>query len=74
MQKAIERLEQNRTVISIAHRLSTLVEMDRIIVLRRGEIIEEENFQELVEKNGPFAKMAASQGMSMDTGEVEARV
>jgi len=66
VQKAIERLECNRTVICIAHRLSTLVEMDRIIVLQRGEIVEEGRFHELIGRNGVFAGMAAAQGMALN--------
>jgi ATP-binding cassette, subfamily B, bacterial MsbA len=65
VQKAIERLERNRTVISIAHRLSTLAEMDRVIVLRDGEIVEAGGFQELLAQKGLFGTMAAAQGMGI---------
>jgi len=63
VQTAIERLEQNRTVICIAHRLSTLAAMDRIVVLAEGRIVEEGTFQELLARRGPFAAMAAKQGL-----------
>ena len=47
----------NKTVIAIAHRLSTLKEMDRIIVLDKGKIIEEGTPAFLLDKQGKFAKL-----------------
>jgi subfamily B ATP-binding cassette protein MsbA len=64
VQAAIDRLEQNRTVICIAHRLSTLAAMDKIIVLDKGRIIEEGTFKELLAQNGSFASMARKQGIT----------
>ncbi|MEW6158241.1 MAG: ABC transporter ATP-binding protein [Verrucomicrobiota bacterium] len=63
VQKGIEALEQNRTVLCVAHRLSTLANMDRIIVLERGGIVEEGTFEELLDRNGIFAAMARRQGI-----------
>jgi ABC-type multidrug transport system fused ATPase/permease subunit len=63
VQAEIDRLEENRTVICIAHRLSTLVNMDHIIVLSKGRIVEQGNFDELVRAKGVFASMAARQGI-----------
>lgn len=64
VQAAIDKLEQNRTVICIAHRLSTLANMDQIIVLsREGRIVEQGKFNELLQKKGLFATMAARQGI-----------
>jgi ATP-binding cassette, subfamily B, bacterial len=54
-------LMEGRTTIVIAHRLSTLREMDRIIVLDRGKIIEEGRHEELLLKKGHYAKMWAMQ-------------
>ena len=48
---------KNKTVVAIAHRLSTLREMDRIIVMENGRIIESGNHQELMELNGTYAYM-----------------
>jgi subfamily B ATP-binding cassette protein MsbA len=62
VQAAIDRLEENRTVICVAHRLSTLAAMDRIIVLSQGAIIEQGTFNELLQLNGNFAAMARKQG------------
>ncbi len=63
VQTAIERLEENRTVICVAHRLSTLAKMDRIIVLSRGQIVEQGAFDELLRRGGMFTGMAARQGI-----------
>jgi ATP-binding cassette, subfamily B, bacterial MsbA len=63
VQAAIDRLEENRTVICVAHRLSTLVDMDRIIVLSKGKIVEQGTFEELLRAKGIFAAMAARQGL-----------
>ncbi|MBR5598529.1 MAG: ABC transporter ATP-binding protein [Alphaproteobacteria bacterium] len=51
---AIENIINNQTVIAVAHRLSTLKNMDRIIVLDKGAIVEEGKFDELLEKKGKF--------------------
>jgi ATP-binding cassette, subfamily B, bacterial MsbA len=64
VQVAIERLEENRTVICVAHRLSTLRSMDRILVLSAGRVVEEGGFEELLRRGGRFAEMAARQGIS----------
>jgi len=63
VQVAIDRLAENRTVISVAHRLSTLANMDKIIVLAKGRLVEQGTFAELVRAGGPFAMMAAKQGI-----------
>jgi len=64
VQGAIEKLEENRTVVCIAHRLSTLANMDQIIVLRSGRVVESGGFDELLKKQGEFAAMAQRQGIS----------
>ena len=63
VQAAINKLEENRTVICVAHRLSTLAKMDRIVVLLRGQIVEQGTFDELLRRDGVFAAMAARQGI-----------
>ena len=63
VQAAIEKLEQNRTVICVAHRLSTLANMDTIIVLSEGRIVEQGRFEELLQRGGMFAAMASRQGL-----------
>ena len=63
VQAAIDRLAENRTVVCIAHRLSTLASMDHIVVLSRGRIIEQGGFEELLKTRGAFAAMAGKQGI-----------
>ena len=63
VQSAIEKLEENRTVLCVAHRLSTLANMDHILVLGSGRLVEQGTFEELMRKGGPFAAMAARQGI-----------
>jgi subfamily B ATP-binding cassette protein MsbA len=64
VQAAIDRLSKNRTVLCVAHRLSTLRSMDRIIVLSRGGIIEEGGFDEMLAKGGVFSGLARAQGIT----------
>ncbi len=63
VQAAIDVLAEHRTVICVAHRLSTLASMDRVIVLAEGRIVEQGGYQELLKANGPFAAMARRQGI-----------
>ncbi len=63
VQAAIEKLEENRTVICVAHRLSTLKSMDSIIVMSRGQIVEQGSFDQLLGSGGIFSEMAAKQGI-----------
>lgn len=63
VQKTIDQLEEGRTVLCIAHRLSTLANMDEIIVLESGRIAERGTFSALLAKKGLFAAMAAQQGI-----------
>jgi subfamily B ATP-binding cassette protein MsbA len=63
VQTAIDALAEHRTVICVAHRLSTLASMNQIIVLSEGRIIETGGFDELVRARGSFAAMAARQGI-----------
>lgn len=48
---------QNRTTLVIAHRLSTLARMDRILVFDQGKIVEEGSHDELMAKKGRYAQM-----------------
>ena len=66
VQGAIDHLEEGRTVICVAHRLSTLRGMDQIIVLDAGRIVEQGSFSELLARDGPFAAMARKQGISSE--------
>lgn len=55
IQESLALLMKDRTTIVIAHRLSTLASMDRILVFHRGCILEDGTIQKLLEKNGHFA-------------------
>ena len=57
IQKSFEELAQNRTTIAIAHRLSTLRNMNKIIVMRHGKIIEQGAHRTLVRRGGAYARL-----------------
>jgi ATP-binding cassette subfamily B protein len=57
IQEALDRLLEKRTAIIIAHRLSTIRNVDRILVLKRGELIESGSHEELLEENGLYASL-----------------
>lgn len=57
IQKSINFLSKEKSAIFIAHRLSTIVNVDKILVLQNGEIIEEGNHNELLNKDGYYAKL-----------------
>ena len=66
IKEALARAGQGRTVITIAHRLSTIAEADRIIVLDKGEIIEEGTHEALLAAQGRYAAMWARQAAAED--------
>ncbi|WP_323036688.1 ABC transporter ATP-binding protein/permease [Pararhodobacter sp.] len=61
IQESLALMGQGRTVITIAHRLSTVVDADRIVVLEAGEIIEEGTHEALLRAEGRYARMWARQ-------------
>ena len=61
VQEALERLMKGRTSIVIAHRLATIRDADRILVLDAGRLIDEGTHAELVEKGGRYAELAKLQ-------------
>ena len=71
IQAVVDRLEEHRTVICVAHRLSSLASMDRIVVLAAGRIIEEGTYWKLLSGDGQFARMARQQGLSLVLSEMD---
>lgn len=61
VQLALENMMQNRTSIVIAHRLSTIQKADVIVVMQKGEIVEQGNHEQLLAKNGMYSKLVSMQ-------------
>lgn len=61
VQVALENMMKNRTSIVIAHRLSTIQNADEIIVMQKGEIVEQGKHQELLDKKGVYSNLVAMQ-------------
>ncbi len=68
IQAAIESLAGSRTIIVIAHRLSTVMRADKIIVLEKGRIVEQGRHEELLAENGLYAKLCSVQASSATIG------
>ena len=78
VQKALDRLMENRTVFVIAHRLSTIRNADRILVLSSGELVEEGTHDELMARQGEYHRLHELQFKSNDAdthkGQEEDRI
>ena len=61
IQEALDRLMKNRTTLILAHRLSSVIGADRILVLKNGKITEEGNHEELMEATGTYYKLMFQQ-------------
>jgi len=61
IQEALERLIEDRTTFVIAHRLSTVINADKIIVLEEGEIVEKGKHEDLIQKEGYYYNLYKSQ-------------
>ena len=59
--RALDQLVINRTVIVISHRLSTLGQVDEILVLKQGQIVERGSYKDLKQQRGIFAGLLAEQ-------------
>ncbi|MDH5541613.1 MAG: lipid A export permease/ATP-binding protein MsbA [Nitrospinota bacterium] len=69
VQKALNNLIKNRTTFVIAHRLSTILHADRIIVLDKGEIVQEGTHESLINVDGPYKKVFELQISSHTPGD-----
>ncbi len=63
VQKALEKMTKNRTSLVIAHRLSTIQSADKIVVLRKGKIVEQGKHNELLAKKGEYYKLVSMQSL-----------
>ncbi|KAI1169550.1 P-loop containing nucleoside triphosphate hydrolase protein [Nemania sp. FL0916] len=70
IQSAIEKASAGRTVIMIAHRLSTVKNADTIVVMRNGKIIEQDNHNDLMAKDSDYAALVRLQNMSSDASSM----
>jgi ATP-binding cassette subfamily B protein len=61
IQKAMDNMMEGRTSFVIAHRLSTIKNADLILVMQHGDIVEQGKHEELLAKNGEYAKLYNSQ-------------
>ena len=57
VEEALEKVKRGRTTILITHQLGTLQRADKIVVIKRGKLVEEGNPKELLEKRGYYYKM-----------------
>ncbi len=62
VQAALKRLQRGRTTVVVAHRLSTIVDADQIVVLERGQVVEHGTHSELLAKRGVYARLYGIQG------------
>lgn len=67
IQAALQKVMRNRTTLVIAHRLSTIENADLILVMDRGQIIERGTHQTLLEKNGAYARLHATEFKESET-------
>jgi ATP-binding cassette subfamily B protein len=71
IQHEFERLGQQRTVLVIAHRLSTVVAADEIVVLERGRIVERGRHEDLLQQGGYYARLWQLQQRGDERGQVD---
>jgi ATP-binding cassette subfamily B protein len=65
VQRALTRLMQGRTVIAVAHRLSTLADFDRILVMQSGHVLQDGTPEALERSDGPYRELLQRQSHAM---------
>ncbi|RDW89223.1 p-loop containing nucleoside triphosphate hydrolase-14 [Coleophoma cylindrospora] len=66
VQAALDKVSKNRTTITIAHRLSTIMKADNIVVLQKGQVVQQGTHEELMaDPEGPYYALASAQKLSM---------
>lgn len=71
IQRALEKVALGRTVITVAHRLSTIRNADNIIVMRQGRLVEQGSHQALIAAGGAYAELVRLQGLNVNSGDPE---
>ena len=64
VQVALEKMMENRTSLVIAHRLSTIQKADKIVVMKKGKIVEQGKHEELLAKKGEYYKLVTMQSLT----------
>ncbi len=70
IQKALDNLVQGRTTIAIAHRLSTLQRADRLVVLDRGQVVEQGRHDDLMAQEGAYFRLYQAQARNAELAEL----
>jgi ATP-binding cassette, subfamily B, bacterial len=70
IQQALDRLQEGRTTLTIAHRLSSVINADRILVLQQGHVVEEGTHAHLLRQDGVYAELIATQ-REAETEDIE---
>ena len=63
-------LFSNRTIITVAHRLNTILDSDRVVVLDKGEVVEFDTPRELYKKQGTFYNLMKQAGLEIETRDL----
>src|SRR5690606_26628994 len=66
LQEALDRLMQGRTTLVLAHRLSSVIGCDRILVLERGRLVQCGRHAELIARDGPYRRLMGAQAAERD--------
>ncbi len=71
VQDGLHKLMSNKTAVVIAHRLSTVIRADKIIVLEKGKVLEQGNHDQLIKKGGLYAKLFSIQSPGVATKTID---